>query len=333
MLRLIVRLLFVDTVHIAWILGGFEGSDWTMDWGLREGWGSFMVFNMQTSFFTLNLAFLRLVSWPSWTDVGLWLCFSHFRLHLYYDQTFVAFSDFGILRINRPFGRFGFVWILTLVNFKPFGNHVFWCLLSLMRHQTASLTNQVAFSIRANDLVPVLGNGNVVLIRLSFEEHGCWASLHAVFLEIYIIYIIFCAVYFYCKSFPFSFFFLFFDGTMLFFEEMKDKFTKQRSLSAVTPVVVCLDACVSVSCLDWSMDVHVASLHAFNCHLWNCLVSASNGEERLWHHSSNGGLLGKLLRLTNNTHPEWFFFFHFSNIGSVWFLLNCIRFQSSIWHV
>lgn len=54
-------------------------------------------------------------------------------------------------------------------------------------------------------------------------------------------------MYFYCKSFPFYFFFLFFDGTMLFFEEMKDKFTKQRSLSAVTPVVVCLDAHVSVT--------------------------------------------------------------------------------------
>ncbi len=77
MLRLIVRLLFVDTVHIAWILGGFGLNDGL---GVAGGWGSFMVFNMQTSFFTLNLAFLRLVSWPSWTDVGLWLCFSHFRL-------------------------------------------------------------------------------------------------------------------------------------------------------------------------------------------------------------------------------------------------------------
>ncbi len=108
----------------------------------------------------------------------------------------------------------------------------------------------MAVSIRANDLVPVLGNVNVVLIRLSFEEHSFCASLPAVFGNIYYIYDFFAQCNFYCKSFPFSF--LFFDGTMLFFEEMKDTFTAKESERCYTcrRVFGCVCVCVSVSCGD-----------------------------------------------------------------------------------
>ncbi len=179
----------------------------------------------------------------------------------------------------------------------------------------------------------VLGNVNVSWSASVSKEHGLCASLPAVFGNIYYIYDFFAQ----CTSivnlsrsrFCFS-------TVHAVFWRNEGHIYKQRSLSAVTPAVVCwmrVVCGVSVSCcdcLDWSMEVLVASLHAFNCHLET--VSSLPGMER-----NVSDITALIEAFWENCYP-WLitriqsdFFFHFSNIGSVWFLLNCIRFQSSIW--
>lgn len=92
-----------------------------------------------------------------------------------------------------------------------------------------------------------LGNGNAVLIRLSFEEHGCWASLHAVFGNIYYMYNFFA----WCTSIvnlyrsPFSF--RFSTVQCCFWKKWRTNL-QRKGVWALLHLSLCvLDACVSVT--------------------------------------------------------------------------------------